>query len=353
MAQYTLNWYDLGSLRFTLVCLSGLLFAVAGALYGTLSFTAALWFPLVLLTINLGVAIATQPGFRVKPALMIFHLSLLGLILLAGGGRLFYLSGEVEVSSGQPFEGELHQVDAGPMHPGHLREVRFVNEGFTVDFKGGRRINTFNQVSWVDASGRSRTEIIGDNTPLIINGYKFFVSPNNGFAPTFMWHPADGTPPQRGDVHLPAYPILKLEQAQSWRLPGGRVEAWITIDHDQELIPKSGRITLRPPEPHRLVLRVGEIRHELTPGESVKLPGGLLRYEGLNTWMGYVVYYDPTEPWMLATALLATVSLIWHLLNRVFAGSWKVDDVAAAHTKLTAPAGRPGNALSSRGDRAG
>jgi cytochrome c biogenesis protein len=59
-------------------------------------------------------------------------------------------------------------------------------------------------------------------------------------------------------------------------------------------------------------VRLGEQRAELTPGQTMAVPGGQLVYEGLRTWMGYRVAYDPTLPWLLATALLAALSLALH-----------------------------------------
>ena len=66
------------------------------------------------------------------------------------------------------------------------------------------------------------------------------------------------------------------------------------------------------PDTHRLVLRVGEQRVELQPGQRMALPGGELVYEGLRTWMGYRVAYDPTLPWLLVASLLVAFSLALH-----------------------------------------
>jgi hypothetical protein len=59
------------------------------------------------------------------------------------------------------------------------------------------------------------------------------------------------------------------------------------------------------------VLRMGDARRTAArPG--VRIAGGTLVYDGLRTWMGYRVAYDPTLPWLLAAALLAALSLGWH-----------------------------------------
>jgi cytochrome c biogenesis protein ResB len=60
-------------------------------------------------------------------------------------------------------------------------------------------------------------------------------------------------------------------------------------------------------------------RRELRPGESVTVPEGVLVYEGLTAWMGYKVFYDPTLPWLLASATLAIAALaafFWRRFGR-------------------------------------
>ena len=44
---------------------------------------------------------------------------------------------------------------------------------------------------------------------------------------------------------------------------------------------------------------------------------GRLVYDGLRTWMGYRVAYDPSLPWLLAAALLATLALALHATLRL------------------------------------
>ena len=49
------------------------------------------------------------------------------------------------------------------------------------------------------------------------------------------------------------------------------------------------------------------------------LDEGILVYEGLTTWMGYKVFYDPTLPWLLAAALVAIAALgafFWRRFGR-------------------------------------
>jgi hypothetical protein len=54
----------------------------------------------------------------------------------------------------------------------------------------------------------------------------------------------------------------------------------------------------------------------LRPSESIRLPGGLLRYDEPRMWMGYEIFYDPMLPWLLLAALVGVLGLAWHYWNR-------------------------------------
>jgi len=100
---------------------------------------------------------------------------------------------------------------------------------------------------------------------------------------------------------------------------GNPVEPWDPFMADHPAKPWQ----FRPPREHALVLRVGDERRELQPGERYLLPQGMLVYEGLTTWMGYKVFYDWTLPWLLASCLLAVVSLTWHYWQKFAAQPWE------------------------------
>ena len=89
----------------------------------------------------------------------------------------------------------------------------------------------------------------------------------------------------------------------------------------------------RLPEAHKLILRVGEVRHEMQPGDILVLDGGTVEYRELRTWMGYLVFYDWTIPWLLAACVLAIGSLGWHFWGKFAAKPWmrpEADDRGSA-----------------------
>ncbi len=310
------------SLRLTLVAIALLAVAVLAAYRGVIEPTWTLAAPLSLLALNLAAAIATHAAFRTQAALLVFHLALLAFVILVAAGRLTYLKGHLELSEGQAFEGALTGSTSGPLHRSQLERLRFTNLGFEIDYaEGVRRGQTRNIVGWIDADGVPRRARIGDNVPLVLEGYRFYTSFNKGFAPIFTWHPRGGAP-ARGTIHLPAYPAHEYGQALEWTLPGSAVPLWIMLDFDEVILDPERSSSFRVPNEHRLIARFGDERRELAPGDTLALPDGRLRYEGLSTWMGYTVSYDWTTPWLAAAAVLAALGLAWHLLLKMRRRPW-------------------------------
>ena len=141
-------------------------------------------------------------------------------------------------------------------------------------------------------------------TALTLYGYHFYTSPNKGFAPVFAWH-HDAGEPVLGTVHLPAYPMHQYEQALAWTPPGSKTSVWVMLQFDEIILNPEKPSEFRLPAEYKLIVRVGDVRHELKPGESVRLADGVLEYNGLRSWMGYKIVYDITLPWLLAAGVLA------------------------------------------------
>lgn len=314
----------LASLRLTLVILAVL---GLGILIAYLSETRTVWAlvgPLAACALNLLAAIATNPVFRRQLPLLVFHLCLLALILLVAAGRLTYLKGQVEITDGTWFDGQLTAGENGPWHWNRLDRVRFGNFGFRIDYDPGlRRGPTRNLVRFVGDDDGEHEQVIGDQSPLVLHGYRFYTSPNKGFAPTFAWQPAAGGEAVVGSVHLPAYPLHEYRQAQTWRLPGSDIDAWVQLQFDENLLDPDRADVFKLPGEHVLVLRIGNQRRELQPGDAVTLPEGRLTYLGVRAWMGYTVFHDWTIPWLLAAALAAVAALGWHFWQKFARRPWQ------------------------------
>lgn len=312
----------LASLQLTLVALVALGVGVLASYAGAVDGTRGLAVPLALLAANLGAAVLTNAAFRRQAPLLVFHLALFAIVALAAAGRLTYLKGRLELSTGESFSGELTQSDRGPLHRSRLGRAAFTNEGYTIGYSAGvRRDETRNAVAWTDADGRARRAVIGDQTPLVLEGYRFYTSPNKGYAPVFAWSPKDGAP-RLGTIHLPAYPAHEYRQALDWTLPGSDLTLWTMLQFDDVILDPARPSQFRLPERHTLVVRMGEERRVMTPGDRLDLAQGTLTYQGLTTWMGYTVFYDWTLPWLLAACVLAVASLAWHFWRKFAAQPW-------------------------------
>lgn len=321
------NWWRalrlLGSLKFALVNLLALFVGVCVAYLSESRTVWALVVPLASSALNLLAAMLTNAVFRRQLPLLVFHLALLAIILLVAVGRLTYLKGSAEVVDGGTFDGHLATREAGPFHRGGIASLRFANRGFSIDYAPGvRRGATKNEVAYRDAAGRLQIGVIGDQQPLVLAGYRFYTSHNKGFAPTFRWHPGTGGPAELGAVHLPAYPLHEYRQAREWTLPGTGIPAWTMLQFQEIILDPGKADQFKLPGEHTVVLRVGEQRWQLRPGDSVALPAGRLEYVGLRAWMGYTVFYDWTIPWLLAAALTAALALGWHYWKKFTARPW-------------------------------
>jgi cytochrome c biogenesis protein len=286
------------------------------------AFSFELILPLTLLSLNLVAAVMTNRVFRRQPALLVFHLALLSLVLLGAASRLTYLEGTTELAVGQSFPG-LVERKQGIWHRGRLDDVEFVNQGFSVSYREQlRRDKTINRVVWRDELGFERRAEIGDQTPLVLHGYRFYTTSNKGFAALFRWEPAQGEP-QLGSVNFPSYPLHAKRQKSAWRL--GIDDIQVALNIDEQLIDPSKDSKFRMPQRHTVTLDLEWRVATLSPGEALLLPSGRLVYVGLSTWMGYAVTYDWTVPWLLAACVLAVLALGWHFWSKFSLRPWQAE----------------------------
>lgn len=273
---------------------------------------AAMVLPLAWLAVNLAAAIAVKPALR-RGGLGLFHACLLALLLLAGWGRLTHLDGHVEVAEGALLDPARVEVTAqGPWHGTRWQRLEFRQDAWEVDYAPGvRRAKTRSKL-WLD--GESVPRVVGDDTPLVLEGYRFYSTHNKGFAPILRWHP-DGGEPVIGAVHMPSYPLYDYQQENRWIAPdGSTLRFWLRIER-----PLAAEVawTLRAQDmPAALVVEAQGQRQELRPGEEIRLPGAVLRYERLAGWMGYRIFYDATLMPLLVVSLLGILGLAWHLWGR-------------------------------------
>ncbi len=309
---------QLASLRLTLAGMG--LLGVGAALSYDNPVGTPVWVlvvPLALLSVNLFAAILSNPHINRRGGLLLFHVGLLLIVVLVAVGRLTRMEGRIELTEGTAFAAEdLTEIRQGPWHAGALERVQFVQGPYTVDYTTGMaRGPTRSQVLIPDGGGGWERRIVGDDTPLVLESYRFYTTFNKGFAPILSWIPDQGAP-VTGSVHMPPYPLFEHRQANRWTPPGtGEIRFWLQLETgmdpavDWRLDPVHSAGVL-------VVRSADERRVELRPGESLRLDGGVLRYERLSSWMGYKLYYDPTLHWLFIAAMVTVFGLAAHFWRK-------------------------------------
>ena len=269
--------------------------------------------PLAVLALNLSAALWVFPRLR-RGGLGLFHWCLLTCLLLVAWGRLTHFDGHVYIADGQEFDPAAVETDSrGPWHGDGLRRLAFLQGPYTVTYAPG--VHRRHTNSRVELPGEGQWREVGDDTPLVLDGYRFYTTANKGFAPVLTWTAA-GAAPVTGAIMLPSYPANEGQQVHHWKAPGGA--AWSLALRTRPL-DEANAWTLAPATMTDSVL-VAELagqRHELRPGQEVATAAGVLRYELLAGWMGYRIFYDPTLVPLLCMALLGVAGLAWHLWQRV------------------------------------
>lgn len=298
--------------RLTILALALLAAGVAGIYAFDLPPTWLLAVPAGLLAVNLAAALAVTPALRRSPGLLVFHVALLAFLALLVTGRLTYLRGQVEVTEGTTFTGNMNAYVAGPLHPWRLEDATFHQGAFEIRYRSdGSRGDIESRVTWMDRRGRVHEATASEREPLVRAGYRFAPTANKGFAAVFRWRPNGGAA-ATGSIHFPSFPANADRQSLDWALPAGGPEVWTELKMEQPPLVDDAAGWFRLPDEHRVVLRRGTERWELEPGDGAAFAGGELRYMGLRTWMGYTVFYDATVPWLLAAAVVGCLGLGGH-----------------------------------------
>lgn len=297
-----------------------------GIAYGWTEATEAALVPLGLLVVNLSAAIASLPRFRADLPLLVFHVALLVFVALLAAARLTYFEGTAKVAVGGAFTGDFRSQESGPLHPYQPWQLRFANAGFSESYPPENPYrHTDNRVRYRDEKGGMRESVIGDDHPLIVNGYRIYTSRNRGLAPALRWEGGNG------DIELATLQLAELGEdgysgGMDWQVPGGP-PLWISLS-TEPISRAPGSVTenlgVRSAKNSLVVRHDGQF-HDLALGESLVLPQGKLTFSELNAWMGYRIAYDPTKPWLIATVGVAIASLLWFYFRRLWR-TWDEDE---------------------------
>ena len=303
----------LASLKLTLVGLVWLiLYAVAVSQWpdGAIPW---LVLPLALLALNLLAAILVNRTFRHQSALLVFHVGLLGVLILVAAGVLVRFDGQIELVEGERFDpAGVKAMSRGWLHPRRVQNVEFSQGPIEVRYVSGLRRDTTHSTLKLSDEGNSYT--FGDRQGFSSHGYRFMTTPNKGFSVLLRWEDVDGNE-GLGAVNFPSYPEFEWKQQNEWTTPSGEQ---LTLELDlKNSVPEDSAWVLNSDVEFELLVRNEEGETlALARGDSLSIAGGRMTVADLRLWMGYRIDYDPFLSWLLAAAFLSLGALTVHVQQK-------------------------------------
>ena len=299
-------------------------------------------------------SISAEKGYLKETGNLVFHYSLIGVLIAVGVGGGLSFSGQRVLVEGDTFVNNLASYDSfspGPFFDeNNLQpfDVKLENFEVTYDLQNlSNRGQPIDFAATVTALGQ--TSVIKVNSPLEAPGANIYLT-GNGFAPVVTVRDGEGNIAFSGPVvYLPqdskmtSLGVIKVPDANPEQL------GFISFFYPTAEKLESGAYTSIYPDPFVPLLTMNlytgdlgldngvpknvfaldtsnlkEVASrkaanpplELEPGDLVQLPDGLgsVSFDGLLRYASLDVAYNPGGIWVLGFALLALVSLALSLL---------------------------------------
>jgi cytochrome c biogenesis protein len=308
-----------------------------------------------------GPELSAEKGYLKETGNLLFHLSLVAMLLGLAGGKLWGYEGSILVTEGQGFCNSFQQYDtysAGPLvDSGDLSPLCIDLEDFRAEYEENLTAASFTAGIRYGAPGEEgRATTIGVNEPLRLDGDRVYVT-GHGFSPTFSVTRPDGI--ALTDVAVPFLPSDQSTMASQGALkipdlgggedqlalegffaPTGLLQGGILTSVDpRPLAPQvavvvyEGYLGLDSGIPQSVYSldasqidrgRLTEVGSaNLSAGESVTLPDGTaVTFTGFREFAALQYSHDPGQTWVLAAAIAMLAGLLGMLLlrrERVFA----------------------------------
>ena len=297
--------------------------------------------------------IAAEKGYLRETGNLVFHLSLVFLIVGVAVGGLFGWKGNVIIKEGDGFSNTLTQYDAWGggrfVSPDDLAPFSFTLDDFAADF--GRGAGQFGSATLFEADVTFRSTptasgaaaLIEVNEPLVVDGAKVFLV-GHGYGPHFVvtdstgatvfddnvvFLPQDGNLTSTGVVKIPdASPSLGLN---GLFLPTAALDdvrgphsTFPGPDYPAVFLSAfKGDLGLDGGVPQSVYLldtsTMEQIGLEsLLPGETWTLPdgSGTVTFTGFDRWASFQIAHDPGKEVVLGAALAAIAGLLISLFVR-------------------------------------
>ncbi|TQN41272.1 cytochrome c biogenesis protein [Blastococcus colisei] len=306
--------------------------------------------------------LSAEKGYLKETGNLLFHLSLVALLLGLAGGKLWGYEGSILVTEGQGFCNSFQQYDtysAGPLvDSGDLTPLCVDLEDFRAEYEDNLTAASFTADIGYGAPGEeSRTTTIGVNDPLRLDGDRVYTT-GHGFSPTFTVTRPDGT--SLDDVSVPFLPSDQATMASQGALkvpdlgpdgedqfavegffaPTGLVQGGVLTSVDPRplapqvaIVAYQGYLGLDSGIPQSVYSldasqidrgRLTEVGSaNLSVGESTTLPDGTtIAFTGYRQFAAFQYSHDPGQLWVLGSSIALLTGLLGMLLlrrERVFA----------------------------------
>ncbi len=309
-----------------------------------------------------GIDLSAEKGYLKETGNLLFHLSLIALLLGLAGGKLWGYEGSILVTEGDGFCNSFQQYDsysAGPLvDSGDLSPTCVTLEDFQAEYEPDLTASSFTADIRRGGPGEEgRKTTIGVNHPLRHSGDRLYVT-GHGYSPTFSVTLPDGS--AFTDVTVPFLPsdpttmasqgALKLPDVgagsdqqlalEGFFAPTGIVQGGILtsidprpLDPQVAIVAYQGYLGLDSGVPQSVysvdatqiergrLVKAGAAN--LSVGESMTLEDGtVITFSGLKEFAAFQYSHDPGQVWVLVSAISLLTGLLALLLlrrERVFA----------------------------------
>jgi cytochrome c biogenesis protein len=300
--------------------------------------------------------VSAEKGFLRETGNLVFHLSLLALLLGLAGGKLWGYEGSILVTEGGGFCNTFQQYDtysAGPLvSTGDLSDLCVDMTDFRAVYEGNATAASYTAtIDYGPAGAATRNTTIGVNHPLRVEGDRVYVT-GHGFSPCFTvavpggasftdvcspFLPADtATMPSEGALKLPDLGAGSADQLalQGFFAPTGVMQGGVLTSADpRPLNPQVAVFVYRgylgldsglPQSVYALdqkqidrkqLTKVGAAN--LSVGESTTLDDGtVVTFSGYKEFAALQLSHDPGQAWVLGAAIALLAGLLGMLLVR-------------------------------------
>ncbi|MFP5373006.1 MAG: cytochrome c biogenesis protein ResB, partial [Actinomycetes bacterium] len=306
--------------------------------------------------------LSAEKGHLKEAGNLLFHLSLVALLLGLAGGKLWGYEGSILVTEGQGFCNSFQQYDTyssgALVDSGDLAPICVDLSEFRAEYEPDRTASSFTaDIRYGGPGEDGRATTIGVNDPLRVDGARVYVT-GHGFSPTFSVARPGG--PVIGDVSVPFLPAdqttlasegaLKLPDLgaasddqlalEGFFAPTGVVQGGILTSVDpRPLAPQvavvvyQGYLGLDSGIPQSVYsLDAAQIDRgrlteagsaNLSVGETLTLDDGTtVTFTGYREFAALQLSHDPGQGWVLGASIALLLGLLGMLLvrrERVFA----------------------------------